>query len=52
MDDSATDEQLRVDLASDGFSEVEIRPISPSLEDVFVALTAANTEHELASGNR
>lgn len=39
MDESVSQDQLKSDLASDGFTDAEVRPITPSLEDVFVTLT-------------
>ena len=44
MQDTTTLEQVQADLAREGFNEVEIRPILPSLEDVFVTLTHALKE--------
>jgi ABC-type multidrug transport system ATPase subunit len=45
VDSSVTEESLRRKLASAGITEADVRPIAPSLEDVFVALTAsANAE--------
>lgn len=44
MDASVTSEQVTADLAKDGFTDIEIRPILPSLEDVFVTLTRALNE--------
>jgi ABC-2 type transport system ATP-binding protein len=44
MQETTTIEQVRADLAQAGFNEVEIRPILPSLEDVFVTLTNALKE--------
>jgi ABC-2 type transport system ATP-binding protein len=44
MQDTTTIEQVQADLAQSGFAEVEIRPILPSLEDVFVTLTNALKE--------
>lgn len=39
MEKAITNEQVRNDLAAEGFSDAEVRPITPSLEDVFVTLT-------------
>jgi ABC-2 type transport system ATP-binding protein len=39
MDESVSLDQVKSDLARDGFADAEIRPIMPSLEDVFVTLT-------------
>jgi ABC-type multidrug transport system ATPase subunit len=44
MNEETTLEQVKADLANAGFREVEIRPILPSLEDVFVTLTNALKE--------
>jgi len=40
VEQSVTEESLRAILAAAGIAEADIRPIAPSLEDVFVALTA------------
>ncbi len=39
MDENVSLDQVRNDLIEDGFSEIDLRPILPSLEDVFVTLT-------------
>lgn len=39
LEDGVTEEQIRGGLASVGIYEADVRPIAPSLEDVFVALT-------------
>jgi drug efflux transport system ATP-binding protein len=44
MDEKVSLDQVRTDLSQAGFSEVEIRPITPSLEDVFVTLTNSLNE--------
>jgi ABC-2 type transport system ATP-binding protein len=44
MDENASLDQIRADLAREGFTEVELRPITPSLEDVFVTLTNSLNE--------
>ena len=41
VDDSLPEDRLRSELAAAGITAADIRPIAPSLEDVFVALTAA-----------
>jgi ABC-type multidrug transport system ATPase subunit len=45
VDPSVSEEALRSELARVGITHVDIRPIGPSLEDVFVALTAAPNEN-------
>jgi hypothetical protein len=40
VDETLPDERLRETLAAVGIKQVDIRPIAPSLEDVFVALSA------------
>ena len=44
LDESVTEGALRERLASVGIDDVDIRPIAPSLEDVFVTLTARAEE--------
>lgn len=45
IDNSVSEESIRQKLRSAGITEADVRPIAPSLEDVFVALTAsANAE--------
>jgi ABC-2 type transport system ATP-binding protein len=39
MDQNVSPDQVSADLAREGFTDVELRPITPSLEDVFVTLT-------------
>jgi hypothetical protein len=39
MDKSMSEDVVRAALAKAGISQADIRPIAPSLEDVFVALT-------------
>ena len=43
VDKGVSDETIRAELSKAGISQADIRPIAPSLEDVFVALT---TEHK------
>ncbi|MDB6125019.1 MAG: transporter, binding protein [Pedosphaera sp.] len=40
VDENLPEERIREELAKAGIKQVDIRPIGPSLEDVFVALTA------------
>ncbi len=40
LDESVTESTLRERLAGAGIREADVRPIAPSLEDVFVTLTA------------
>ncbi|HET6349750.1 MAG TPA: ABC transporter ATP-binding protein [Candidatus Krumholzibacteria bacterium] len=47
---SVSDEQISHDLAEDGLT-VSIRPIAPSLEDVFVRLTALQADAAHDAGN-
>ena len=44
VDCSVTEEQIRRMLAEHGITEADVRPIAPSLEDVFVALTSNANE--------
>jgi ABC-type multidrug transport system ATPase subunit len=44
VDRSVTEEQIRRALAEHGITEADVRPIAPSLEDVFVALTSNANE--------
>jgi ABC-type multidrug transport system ATPase subunit len=44
VDRSVTEEQIRRTLAEHGITEADVRPIAPSLEDVFVALTSNANE--------
>jgi ABC-type multidrug transport system ATPase subunit len=44
VDQNMREETLRVQLAKAGIAQVDIRPIAPSLEDVFVALTSERTQ--------
>jgi ABC-type multidrug transport system ATPase subunit len=46
VDERVPDERIRDELKRIGIHHVDIRPISPSLEDVFVTLTAANAVSE------
>jgi hypothetical protein len=39
IDQSTSEETIRAELARAGIPNADIRPIAPSLEDVFVALT-------------
>jgi hypothetical protein len=39
IDKNTSDDLIRSELAKAGIPEADIRPIAPSLEDVFVALT-------------
>jgi hypothetical protein len=40
VDQDLAEEAIRAELAKAGIAHADIRPIAPSLEDVFVALTA------------
>jgi ABC-type multidrug transport system ATPase subunit len=46
VDEDMSEKEIQDKLASAGIQQSEIRPIAPSLEDVFVALTAKQTNHE------
>ena len=42
MEDTLTEDAIRASLAEAGITQADIRPIAPSLEDVFVAMTSGN----------
>jgi ABC-2 type transport system ATP-binding protein len=44
VDHDMKDETILAELAKAGITHADIRPIAPSLEDVFVALTANHTK--------
>jgi hypothetical protein len=44
VEHAVTEEQIRETLAAHSIIEADVRPIAPSLEDVFVALTANANE--------
>ncbi len=46
VDEAMREEKIREVLAQENIREADIRPIAPSLEDVFVALTAQPSNHE------
>src|SRR5436190_100586 len=48
VDEQTREETIRAELARVGITNVDIRPIGPSLEDVFVALTA-QSNHQLGA---
>ena len=50
IDDNLDLEQLRAQLEGHGIVVAEIRPLAPSLEDVFVELTKGQAAQEAASG--
>jgi sulfur transfer complex TusBCD TusB component (DsrH family) len=39
VEESISEKTIRENLAAHGITEADVRPIAPSLEDVFVALT-------------
>jgi ABC-type multidrug transport system ATPase subunit len=45
VDENLSEESIREQLRRVGITHVDIRPIGPSLEDVFVALTASPNEN-------
>ncbi|PYX65166.1 MAG: multidrug ABC transporter ATP-binding protein [Acidobacteria bacterium] len=49
VDQSTPEEVIRRELARVGIQQVDIRPIGPSLEDVFVALTAQTEQQAKAA---
>ena len=46
VDKATSEDFLRSELSKAGIPRADIRPIAPSLEDVFVALTAEQDDHE------
>jgi ABC-type multidrug transport system ATPase subunit len=44
VEESISEKQIRENLAAHGITEADVRPIAPSLEDVFVALTSNANE--------
>ncbi len=51
VDESTGETAIRNALANAGISEIDIRPIAPSLEDVFVALTNKHATANSANGD-
>jgi len=51
VDEILSEEIIRRELAKAGIHETDIRPIAPSLEDVFVALTNQHAESSAAAKN-
>src|SRR5258706_227623 len=49
VDQTTPEETIRRELARVGIHHADIRPIGPSLEDVFVALTAQTDQHAKAA---
>jgi hypothetical protein len=47
VDKDLAEEFIRAELAKAGIPHADIRPIAPSLEDVFVALTAGRGNGEV-----
>ena len=47
VEEMVTEKQIRENLAAHGIVEADVRPIAPSLEDVFVALTSNANEQRL-----
>ena len=45
VEDALTSDEIRAKLQAVRIQEVEIHPIGPSLEDVFVSLTAKYSNH-------
>jgi ABC-type multidrug transport system ATPase subunit len=52
VDQSTREEAIRGKLSAAGIAQADIRPIGPSLEDVFVALTAEPTNNGAPARNR
>ena len=50
-EDSVSEKQIRENLAAHGITEADVRPIAPSLEDVFVALTSNANEQRREVAN-
>ncbi len=47
VDKTTSEDFLRAELQKAGIPQADIRPIAPSLEDVFVALTSDRNQHEV-----
>src|SRR6266704_5271763 len=47
VDKTTSEDFLRAELQKAGIPQADIRPIAPSLEDVFVALTTDRNQHEV-----
>jgi ABC-type multidrug transport system ATPase subunit len=52
VDEGMSEEKIRETLARENIRDVDIRPIAPSLEDVFVALTAGRSNGNGATGGK
>ena len=50
-EDSVSENHIREALAAHGITEADVRPIAPSLEDVFVALTSNANEQRREVAN-
>jgi ABC-type multidrug transport system ATPase subunit len=51
VDEQLSEENVRAQLVAIGITDVDIHPIGPSLEDVFVALTANRNSGQKKEGN-
>ncbi len=52
LESAVSDAQVAADLAAGAGADVDVRPIAPSLEDVFVRLTRIQSEEGIAAAGR